>query len=182
MLTSHPCLQRVRSQRRVKERGGGKGWCCNKLGEPVPRNHTAVVTMSFKSHQEVSISFSSRLINKWRKISVFCRCQELRPLFSSGGLSARRGALGSCGAGAAASPAVHSGTKPPGTTPSLPESGFLPVYVQRLGNSTLDTAVTDTAPGLLLRSRCWERDKLCSEADPGATCRPARLSQRSVKV
>nr|XP_005897584.1 PREDICTED: alpha-1B adrenergic receptor [Bos mutus] len=107
---------------------------------------------------------------------------ELRPLFSSGGLSARRGALGSCGAGAAASPAVHSGTKPPGTTPSLPESGFLPVYVQRLGNSTLDTAVTDTAPGLLLRSRCWERNKLCSEADPGATCRPARLSQRSVKI
>lgn len=91
-----------------KGAGRGKGWCCNKLGEPVPRNHTAVVTMSFKSHQEVSISFSSRLINKWRKISVFCRCQELRPLFSSGGLSARRGALGSCGAGAAASPAAHS--------------------------------------------------------------------------
>ncbi|CAI9170781.1 unnamed protein product [Rangifer tarandus platyrhynchus] len=72
--------------------------------------------------------------------------------------------------------------KPPGTAPRLPESGFLPVYVQRLGNSTLDTAVADTAPGLRLRSRCWERDKLGSEADPGATCRPERLSERSVKA
>ncbi|KAG5209470.1 hypothetical protein MJG53_007783 [Ovis ammon polii x Ovis aries] len=55
--------------------------------------------------------------------------------------------------------------KPPGTAPRLPESSFLPVYVQRLGNSTLDTAVTDTAPGLLLRSRCWERDKLREPAE-----------------
>lgn len=95
----------------------------------------------------------------------------------------RRGALGS--PAGLAPPRLQLRTaemKPPGTAPRLPESSFLPVYVQRLGNSTLDTAVTDTAPGLLLRSRCWERDKLRGEADPGATCRPARLSERSVKA
>ncbi|XP_029797110.1 alpha-1B adrenergic receptor [Suricata suricatta] len=65
-------------------------------------------------------------------------------------------------------------TEPPRASPCGPEPGILPPYVQRLRNSSLDTAVT--APLSLPLSRCFEPGKFGVEAAPGATCCPPRLS------
>ncbi|ELK17328.1 hypothetical protein PAL_GLEAN10018833 [Pteropus alecto] len=72
-------------------------------------------------------------------------------------------------------------TKPAGAAPRRPEPDILPRYVQRLGNSSLDTAVTETVPRPLPLSRCSEWGKLGVEADPGATCWPTHLGDRRVK-
>lgn len=85
-------------------------------------------------------------------------------------------------AGATASPTGSSKkkkkTKPPGACPRRPEPGVLSPYVQRLRNSSLDTAVTKSAarplPGAGAPSSA-------AEADPGAPCCPMRLSDQSVK-
>lgn len=53
--------------------------------------------------------------------------------------------------------------------------------MQRLGSSSLDTAVTETVPGPLPLSRCSEWGKLGVDADSGATCWPTHLRDRRVK-
>ncbi|XP_057397005.1 uncharacterized protein LOC130707275 [Balaenoptera acutorostrata] len=126
------------------------------------------------------------LINIWRSVSVFCNCRKLPSPFRAGSKCTPRCAGLSCGRpGSAPPPRLHlraAEMKPPGASPCRPQPGFLPLYVQRRGNSFLDTAVTETAPRPFPLSWCWESGKLGSEADPGATCRPTLLSDGGVKA
>lgn len=73
--------------------------------------------------------------------------------------------------------------KPPGAAPLRLEQGILPPYVQRLGSSSLDTAVTEPAPRPLPLplSRCLAWGMLGVEVDPRATRWPTRLSDGSAK-
>ena len=117
---------------------------------------------------------------------VFCNCRKLPSPFRAGSKCTPRCAGLSCGCpGSAPPPRLHlraAEMKPPGASPCRPQPGFLPLYVQRRGNSFLDTAVTETAPRPFPLSWCWESGKLGSEADPGATCRPTLLSDGGVKA
>ncbi|XP_020932578.1 uncharacterized protein LOC110255245 isoform X4 [Sus scrofa] len=100
------------------------------------------------------------------------------------GSSAPRCAEFSCGRPRLTPPSLQLSAaemKPPGAAPRRPEPGFLPRYVQRLENSSLDTAVTETALRPLPLSRCSELGELGGEADPGATCCPSRLNHENVK-
>lgn len=86
-------------------------------------------------------------------------------------------------AGSAASPAARPKEGEACRSCSSPLGALRPSswYVQRLRNSSLDTAVTETAPRPLPLSRCSKSSKLGLEADPGATCCPTLLGDGSIK-
>lgn len=97
-----------------------QGQCCKQLRKPFSRNQTAIAFVPFKS-REVAVSSFCRLVHIWCPL---CFLPPPEALIAGPGKedAARK-------------------TQPPGA-----ERGVLPRYVQRLSNSSLNTAVIEAAP------------------------------------
>lgn len=147
----------------------------------VSRNQTAVVFTPLPSRREVSVAPASSILHRAGGFRFLCsRRAGARIAGPPRGRSARPGARLSP-ALTAASPAARSREDEPCRSCRRQEPCVLPPYVHRLGNSSLDTAVTDTATRPLPLSRGSEWATLGLEADPGATCCPTLLGDAGVK-